>query len=285
MKDTKFDNISSDSIAVADINKDTIDSYISSAFIMNGVLVGICLQGSTTLNVNGGTLLINKGELFGVAPQQVISMQTCSEDYHAISLYIPTEMIPYFRYEINVDYIHGLPTNRSFSLTPEVIQDIMAVMEILKRHTRHDGFGNMVLPGIHQTIAVSLIETMILLANDSTSKVVPQLDSLSRQAVLTKRFFSNLLQHYKENHTVEYYAGLEDITPKYLSSVVRQVTGRPVQEWINFILIYSAKRILRHTDMSVGELSDYLHFASATTFIRFFRIHTGKTPSHYKRGK
>lgn len=106
---------------------------------------------------------------------------------------------------------------------------------------------------------------------------------LSRQENLTKFFFHLLLQHYQTQRSVAFYAEQLCITPKYLTTTVKRITGYSIQDWINDITIITAKRYLRTSYRTIQDISEELHFQTASSFIRFFRQHTGCTPLKYRK--
>lgn len=95
---------------------------------------------------------------------------------------------------------------------------------------------------------------------------------------LSDRFFQFLAIYYKEERTVRFYAEKLNITPKYLSKVIKNATGRPVLEWIHEAVVIEAKMLLMTSGQTVQEISDRLNFSSPSAFVQFFKKHTGKTP-------
>ena len=95
---------------------------------------------------------------------------------------------------------------------------------------------------------------------------------------LSDNFFRLLALHYREQHSVKYYAEQMHLTPKYLSTAVKRVTGRPILDWIHEAILIEAKMLLRTTDMTVQQIADSLNFSSSSAFVQFFKKHTGKTP-------
>lgn len=95
---------------------------------------------------------------------------------------------------------------------------------------------------------------------------------------LSDRFFRLLATNYKTNRSVKFYADKLNLTPKYLSTAIKRVTGRPILDWIHEAILIDAKMLLRTTDMTVQEISEQLNFSSPSAFVQFFKKHTGKTP-------
>ncbi|MBQ2151347.1 MAG: AraC family transcriptional regulator, partial [Bacteroidales bacterium] len=72
------------------------------------------------------------------------------------------------------------------------------------------------------------------------------------------------------------------LTPKYLSKLVRSVSGRSGPEWIDSFVLVEAKNMLKYSEMSIKEIVYRLNFPSSSVFYKFFKSHTGQTPSEYR---
>ncbi len=88
---------------------------------------------------------------------------------------------------------------------------------------------------------------------------------------------------YMIRHEVEYYADKLCITPNYLNKIVKQSLGTTAKSYIHQKLFAEAKRLLSYTILSVKEIAEWLHFDSASHFIRFFRRHSDMTPLQYRQ--
>lgn len=100
---------------------------------------------------------------------------------------------------------------------------------------------------------------------------------------LALRFQRLLEQDYLTRQTVREYADLLHVTPNHLSAVVSSELGRTAHALIAQRIGLEAKRLLRYTDLSVAEVSDYLGFAEPTHFTRFFRRLVTASPLEYRR--
>lgn len=89
---------------------------------------------------------------------------------------------------------------------------------------------------------------------------------------------------YMMRHEVEYYADKLCITPNYLNKIVKQSLGTTAKSYIQQKLFAEAKRLLSYTILSVNEIAEWLHFDSASHFVRFFRKHANMTPLQYRQG-
>ena len=70
---------------------------------------------------------------------------------------------------------------------------------------------------------------------------------------------------------------------KYLSSVVKEVSGKTAARWIDESVILEAKALLKYSGMSIQEIAYHLNFSTQSFFGKYFKQHTGTSPSRYKR--
>ncbi len=92
------------------------------------------------------------------------------------------------------------------------------------------------------------------------------------------RFMMLLERDYKRSRDVAYYAALMSITPKYLTHIVRQMTGHTPKSIIDQYAVLQIKMRLKRSAQSVKELACDYHFADVSFFCRYFKKHTGQTP-------
>ena len=59
-----------------------------------------------------------------------------------------------------------------------------------------------------------------------------------------ERFYESLVQSYQSERSVKFYADQLCLTPKHLSGVVKEVSGKTVGEWIDELVILEAKALL-----------------------------------------
>ncbi len=108
---------------------------------------------------------------------------------------------------------------------------------------------------------------------------------LSRQEDIHRRFLRLVNKHCKTERSVAFYADQLYLTPRYLSTVIREASGQTPMQWINQAVILEAKVMLRHSDLLVFQIADELHFPNPSFFSKFFKRMTGMTPQEYQRGE
>jgi AraC-like DNA-binding protein len=106
---------------------------------------------------------------------------------------------------------------------------------------------------------------------------------LSRKQELFHRFLSLVHQHCREQKDVSFYADSLHITPRYLWSVTRESSSfKSPKDLIDRYFILEIKILLQSTNLTVSEISYRLDFPNESYFCRYFKRHTGISPSQYR---
>ena len=107
--------------------------------------------------------------------------------------------------------------------------------------------------------------------------------ALSRKEELFEQVLQLLFEHCKEQHVVTFYAEKLFITPQYLSLILKELTGKSANKWIDDALIVEAKILLKAPQATVQQVADMLHFSDQSTFGKFFKKHMGISPMEYRK--
>ena len=105
---------------------------------------------------------------------------------------------------------------------------------------------------------------------------------VSRKKQIFDQFTLLLRQHYTQERSIGFYADQLCLTPKYLSQVVRNFSGRHAGEWIRDYVILEAKALLKSGQYNVQQVSDMLNFANQSFFGAYFKKAVGCSPSAYQ---
>ena len=107
--------------------------------------------------------------------------------------------------------------------------------------------------------------------------------SQSHEQTIFDRFIQLVSQHCAEQHQIRYYADHMCLTERYLGTIIRQTSGVTAKEWIDRALITRIKVELMHTDKSIAQVSEDLHFPNPSFFSKYFKRITNLTPLEYKQ--
>ena len=107
----------------------------------------------------------------------------------------------------------------------------------------------------------------------------------TRNESLVIQFLITVAAHSQKEHHVQFYADALFVTPAYLNKIVKAVTGKTVKGLIMETIIIEAKNLLEESCLSIGEISEVLHFTSIYSFSTVFKAHTSFSPIQYRCGR
>lgn len=107
----------------------------------------------------------------------------------------------------------------------------------------------------------------------------------ARAASLCAEFMKLMREHFREHHSLGFYADRLCITERYLYMTVKSVTGKSASYWIDWYLLSESKNLLDRQELSVQQISDELNFVSQSNFGKFFKRLTGLSPLAYRKQK
>lgn len=104
----------------------------------------------------------------------------------------------------------------------------------------------------------------------------------TRSQDIIEHFFELLNKHGHLERSVLFYSDQLHLSPQYLSSLIKKETGKPIKQWVSYVVIKHAKELLKTTSFSIKEISNQLQFVDSSLFCRYFRRCTGITANTYR---
>ena len=260
-------------------------TYLQYPFRVDCYLAAYCVEGSVDCSVNLTDYHLTTGTLLLITPGNIIRITQ------------PDELDQNLRVTlicVSASYISNIGINPSKVLVEavEVLRDpcihlsddeaemlhkyVNLALDITKTNSQFvkESIGGLVSSVFYQFAG--------FLANSKRREDMEKPVRTTRQRQMLEQFMKLAINDHAREHLVGYYADKMCVTPKYLSKIVKETSGRSVPDWLSELLILDAKNMLRHTDMTIKEISSRLNFPSQSFFFRFFKNHTGKTPTQYR---
>ena len=141
---------------------------------------------------------------------------------------------------------------------------------------RHLQFYNEMMGSLCLTMMYDIFE--VHARRDATA---PHTD---RTAYIVKQLMALLATGIsRRERDVSYYARQLNVSPKYLSSTVKRVTGHSVTSYIDRHTVPILKDFLDDERLSLTQIADLMNFTSLSYFSRYCTKHLGQSPSDYRR--
>ena len=223
-------------------------------FISPGQVFRIEVDPNPTDERSGWMLLIHPDFFWNTALAKIIKQYT------------------YFDYSINEALFLSDKEETVINTIIQTIRD--------EYHTNIDSFS--------QNIIISQVATLLNYAErfyhrQFITRKITNHALLSRLEHVLTDYFTSDEQRTKSLPTVQYLAGMLTISPKYLTSLLKVLTGQTAQQHIHEKLIERAKEKLSTTDLSVGEIAYALGFEHPQSFSKLFKIKTNLSPLEFRQ--
>ena len=249
---------------------------------IDAFIIGVGTEGETSVSFNLHEFRLKKDSMFIFTPKnilQVNSQQYFKADVIAIS--------PDFMRRINIDIKNMMPLflkfveNPALTLTPEESRSMRGMIAQIERETRgpESHFSFDIVSGL---IAATIYKVGDIMYHYLAEHPEEQNNSHNRAEEYFKQFTHLLGEHFREERSVGFYARQLCITPKYLTTLIKRISGQSVSEWIDNYVILEAKTLLKYSTMSIQEIAYYLNFPNQSFFGSYFKRNTGMSPSQYK---
>lgn len=122
----------------------------------------------------------------------------------------------------------------------------------------------------------------ILREIDLNNEPAPDDSDTLRQNVIFKKFLQEVAADNGHHRSVAYYADKLCLTPKYVSTMVKRVSGKKALALINDCAVNHIKDALRHSECDVSEIAETFNFPNNSFFAKYFRHQTGMSPTEFR---
>lgn len=225
----------------------------------------------------------NEGSMLFLAPNQLVgSTDYNSETYCYILLIHPDFLLgsPLAR-KIKQYAYFSYSSNEALHLSDSEKEIILSVYRMMEQelNSRVDEFS--------QEVVIAHIELLLSYVNRFykrqfiTRKAVNN-DILQKLEMILDYYLNDENSLVHGLPTVQYLSDQLNISPGYLSDVLRTVIGKNTQQYIREKLTEKAKERLISTDLTVGEIAYELGFEHPQSFSKMFRVQTGLSPMEFR---
>lgn len=172
--------------------------------------------------------------------------------------------------------------NEALHLSDKEKATILSIFKIIEEElsSRIDDFS--------QDVVVSQIELLLNYSNRFykrqfiTRKAVSN-DLLQKLEDILDEYFNNERSLSQGIPTVQYLSEQVNISPSYLSDMLRSLTGQNAQQHIHNKLIEKAKEKISTTSLSISEIAYELGFEHPQSFSKLFKTKTKLSPLQFRR--
>ncbi|WP_444297773.1 helix-turn-helix domain-containing protein [Leyella stercorea] len=255
---------------------------VDGTFKFDMIMMVYCTKGRIQFETNSNPYTAKAGDVIICLPNSTWENVMVSPDYDSKSVGVSSKAAQ-ASVQVNRDYLTLLgyvSHNPVIHLNEERQQMFLKYYAIIAHKIKNPhGF-------YHKEIMHCLLQSSIY---ELFAIITPYVEysieggNLKQANLLFQRFIEMLSANNGRMQPVKKYAQELCITPKYLSNITKQVTGRTALDWIHSYTVKAIEKYLRRSNLSIKEISELLGFPNLSFFGKFTKSHLGMSPTQYRK--
>ena len=217
----------------------------------------VCFRGRTLDDEH--ERLLSKNDLLVVSPKHVIAFSAMSYDFEAECILVDED--------IAADVVYHLSEDKM-----KAALDIFHMIRDIVRHQH-----------IYKVEMIqSMVNVLKLLVSELPYDNISFTRDLRHKKNVYEIFLHLLYRNFRSERQIRFYADKLNLSSPYLSRMVKEISGSTVNDHISSLLYKEICNLLKQSDMTIGEIADYLHFSDQSALTNFFKQRAGVSPLAYR---
>ena len=281
------DNLSDD-LFIAEMHYESKMDIIEYPCRFHGYMAFFCIKGEFEVEINLKKFTIRKDSMFIYTPGNIVRVTNIDpkekESVHFVVVAISEDLMSSTRFDFSKLYNESLRLLES----PCVVINENERELCRKYFDLIQEVSKMRMPNMRESVAALISSIFYLMGAMWTDRLTAAKKNggeevSTRSKIVLEDFLLLVRDYHTKERSLSFYADKLYLTPKYLSKLIKSVSGKSAHEWIDSFVILEAKNLLKYSDMSIKSIVYELNFPNQTTFYRFFKTKTGMTPSEYRK--
>ena len=252
----------------------------------HGVLI-FCTEGRAQFEYDGNVIQLQKNDFFLYMAHSTVGNILTSSDFNCQQIWFTRDEL----WNIEIYNLVSLADMSLLKLHPVVhltdddIKLCDSYFQLLC--SRMKSSTSALTPYIVRSLLGTMMLELLSIMRRSSEQAARQ----GRQegvnsSIHKKRIIDNFIRLVEESdgriRRVDEFANKLNITPKYLSTILKEVMNRRPSTYILLYTLKAIERRLRFTDMTMQEIANDLKFPNASFFGKYCKEHLGMTPLEYR---
>lgn len=202
---------------------------------------------------------LTASDLLVVSPKHVYKFTDISEDLEAECVFVDEE--------ISNDLVYHLSDDK--------LKAALDIIHMIRDIVRHQHIYKV-------EMIQSMVNVLKLLVSELPYDSLLSTRDLRHKKNVYEIFLHLLYRNFKSERQIRFYADKLNVSSAYLSRMIKEISGTTVNDHITSLLYKEICNLLKQSDMTMGEIADYLHFNDQSALTKFFKTRAGMTPLAYR---
>lgn len=275
-----FDKIPEDTViigkdlALAKIDQ-TSQAFAEPTKLAHAIIL-ICTAGYSRIRINLQEYEIESPMVVTLMPGQIVESLNHSINFHGYTISLSRRFIDIINlpgWQAHYMTVYNNPVNE---ISHETMKMMLTFYTLLYRAASNEE-NQFRLQVIENLIRVFFYGGISTFKKDTCA-------TTSNKNSIVERFIALVEENYRTERLIGFYADKLCITPKYLSKLVKDNTGRSAGDWIESHVILEARAMLQSSDLTIQQIASSLNFPNQSFFGKYFKRAMGVSPKQYRRG-
>lgn len=281
----EFSSFGSDYVFSHITNSEPLSRFEQGPVRVSGMTIILTLSGRMEIDVNLSSYTLLPNTVLVAAADCLLHVREADwENFDAYVFIISPDFIRDINLDINIiNTTRFSPTTSPTLVLSEEEMMLMRRYFDLIHYNTIDNTDAIYVRSISRNLIAAAVYQLMQFATKK-QEMQPVTDRQhSRRTNYVKDFMCLIHEHHRRERSVAFYASKLFISPKYLSLLIKETTGRSAAEWIDEFVILEAKNLLRFSGKNVQQIAYELNLSNQSSFGKYFKHITGMSPTEYQR--
>lgn len=244
------------------------------------VVMVACIKGKLSVEINTVEYTIRQNQLLICLPNSKVSNCMLSFDFEGAAMCLaPRGLLEQFSRNELWNMAFTLAGSPVINVDEKDIHLFSLYSSILEEKLKVRQSWN------NREIIFSIVRAILyeILAYTKKNPRHMELGQVTQGEILFKGFIELLSSTRIKPRNMSWYAERLHVSPKYLSAVCKQVSGKTASSWINEYVVVDIRFLLKNSDKSIKEIANLLEFPNISFFGKYCRSHLGFSPTELRR--
>ena len=248
----------------------------------SGVIL-LCRSGEAEIVINQYRGAVKRDTIILILPGSMLMLTNRSDDFRMSFFAFSRDLFEEAGRRLNPAFFQVLREHPIFYPNKRIVDGTATWFDVVTYtyRDRQNMFRNTIIKNRLQNVLLEMYDKQQRFATQQNFKT----DNSTRQIELFHKFVSLVNEHCTHHREVTFYAEKLCISPRYLSTIVRNMVHSSAKEFIDRSVVLEIKIMLTSTDLSIQEIAFRLHFPDQSYLGRYFKKQTGESPTEYRNTK
>lgn len=241
---------------------------------------GVCISGTAVIQVFDTQFSIVPKMIVTLLPWQLVSVKEVSGDFRMTFFKLSPDMFTdtlSSLCRLRPSFFFYMSRHIAYEPLEGNIRRFLNYCDLLEYRMKYAP-ENCRRESIMQLLRVYYWDVYTVYINDPAKTTT----RYTRKEEIACKFACMIVEEHSPGKDVRYYAERLDISPKYLTTLIKKLSGHSAHDWIVHYTILQIKSLLREPSIDLKTIASRVNFPDQPTLCRFFRRYTGMTASGYR---